>query len=91
MPEVPLLLGGEIEEQARHAARMEERFVWIVASTILVDVIWFNGSPSVTLPIVVLILQLVALTVIGRRMGVDDFVRLVERILYGFGQKGGGN
>lgn len=70
---------------------MEERFIWIVISVILVDVIWLRNSPNPTFPFVVLILELVALLVLARRMGVNDFVQLMDRILHGIGSKGTGN
>lgn len=76
--------------QAEKDARMEERFVWIVIAVILVDVIWFRNSPNPTFPIAALILELIALLVIARRMGVKDYVQLMDRILQGFGQRGGG-
>lgn len=72
-------------------ARMEERFIWIVVCVILIDVVWLRTSPNATFPIVILILELIALLVIARRMKVNDFVRLIDRILYGFGQKGAGS
>jgi hypothetical protein len=78
----------ELSEQKD--ARMEERFVWIVVTAILLDIIWFHDSTNATLPIVVMILELVALMVIARRMGVDDFVQLIGRVLHGIGNKGAG-
>ncbi|HEX2559132.1 hypothetical protein [Phenylobacterium sp.] len=71
-------------------ARSEERFVWIVLMVILLDIIWFRDSENPTLPVVVLVLELVALMVLARRMGVDDYVTLVGRILAQIGNKGGG-
>jgi hypothetical protein len=76
--------------QAEKDARMEERFIWVVICVILIDVIWLRTSPNATFPIVILILELIALLVLARRMGVHDFVKLIDRILYGFGQKGTG-
>lgn len=76
--------------QAEKDARMEERFIWVVACVILIDVIWLRTSPNPTFPIVILILELVALLIIARRMGVNDFVKLMDRILYGFAYKSGG-
>jgi hypothetical protein len=69
-------------------ARLEERFVWIVVAVILLDIIWFHDSTNAALPVVVMILELVALMVLARRMGVDDFVQLIGRVLHGIGNKG---
>jgi hypothetical protein len=71
-------------------ARVEERFLWIIAMVILVDVIWFENSPNPAFPIVILVLELIALIILGRRMGVSEATRLLERILQGIGQRGQG-
>lgn len=81
-------LGDELE--AVKDARKEERFIWILIVTILLDVIWFADSSNATLPIVVLILQLVVLVIIARRMGIDDVVALIDRLLHSVGSKAGG-
>lgn len=70
-------------------ARLEERFIWIVVTTILLDIIWFHDSTNAALAVVVMILELVALMVIARRMQVDDFVQLIGRVLTGIGNRGG--
>lgn len=80
----------ELQLQAEKDARLEERFVWIVVSVILVDVIWFQDAANATIPVVVMILQLIALMVLARRMGVDDYVQLLGRILASIGNKGAG-
>lgn len=87
-PKDEALAALESNLQSEKDARMEERFIWLVISVILVDVIWLRNSPNSTFPIVVLILELVALLVIARRMGVNDFVQLMDRILHGFGTRG---
>ena len=69
-------------------ARQEERFLWLLLAVILVDVIWFSNSPNPTFPIVVLILEIVGLFILARRMGVEEAVGLLERILQGIGQRG---
>lgn len=81
-------LGDELE--AVKDARKEERFLWILIVTILLDVIWFADSSNPTLPVVVLILQLVVLVIIARRMGIDDVVGLIDRLLHSVGSKAGG-
>lgn len=89
-PKDAALAALESELQAEKDARREERFIWIVISVTLIDVIWLRNSPNPTFPVIVLILELIALLVIARRMGVSDFVHLMDRILHGFGQRGGG-
>lgn len=80
----------EREHKAEKDARSEERFIWIVVCVILVDVLWFRGVSNPTLPLVVLILQLIVLLVLARRMGIDDVVVLVDRILHSAGKRAGG-
>lgn len=81
----------ETQLQAERDARSEERFVWIVVVTILVDVLWFRNAANALLPLVVLILELIVLLVLARRMGIDDVVQLVDRILHSVGRGTGGN
>lgn len=68
--------------------RKEERFLWIVVVVILVDVLWFKDSSNPTIPIVVLVLQLIILLVLARRMGIDGIVQLIDRILHTVGSRG---
>lgn len=39
--------------EAEQGARSEERFVWIMITVILVDVLWFRNALNPTIPIVV--------------------------------------
>jgi hypothetical protein len=71
-------------------ARNEERFIWIVVCTILVDVIWFRNAINPVLPLVILVLELLVLLVLARRMGIDDLVSLVDRLLHSVGRGAGG-
>lgn len=80
-------LGEELE--AAKDARKEERFVWIVIVTILLDVLWFSDSENPTLPVIVLVLQLIVLVILARRMGIDDVVELIDRLLHTVGSKAG--
>ncbi|MEH0195196.1 hypothetical protein V7S57_03800 [Caulobacter sp. CCNWLY153] len=83
---------AELEKklQAIEDARKEERFIWIVVCTILIDILWLSGSENAALSVIVLILELVVLFVLARRMGVEDIERLMDRILHSVSQKGGG-
>ena len=69
-------------------ARSEERFIWIIIVVILVDVIWFKDSPNPAAPFVVLVLQLILLMVIGKVMGIDDIVDLIDRFLHTVSKNG---
>jgi len=76
-------------EVARNA-RTEERFVWIMVTVILVDVLWFRNAQNPTIPVVVLVLELVLLLVLAKRMGVPELLLIFERIISRIGQTGGG-
>lgn len=65
------------EERER---RREERFVWIVVTLSLLDIILLGGVTNVATPIVVMILQLVALGIAVRRMGIRNAVAIVDRV-----------
>ncbi|MGQ3016334.1 hypothetical protein [Phenylobacterium sp.] len=82
-------LGEQLE--AAQDGRKEERFVWITIVVILVDVMWFKDSPNPTLPVIVLVLQLILLIILARRMGIDDVVELIDRFLHAVGNKGPGS
>lgn len=71
-------------------ARLEERFIWIVICTVLVDVLWFRSVSNPALPIVVMILELIILMILAKRMQIEDVQALMERIVYGMGKQGGG-
>jgi hypothetical protein len=79
----------EDEVAQEKEARREERFIWIVVCVILIDVLWFRNAANATLPVVIFILELVALFVLARRMDIKEIVNLVDRVLYGFSQRAG--
>jgi hypothetical protein len=63
---------SELQEQLAQEkdARMEDRFVFIVAVVILLDVVFFTVMPSFGGPLALLILQLLVLIPLAKRMGV---------------------
>jgi len=72
--------------ESEKASRQEERFIWIMVSVILVDVLWFRNAQNVTVPVVILILELVVLLVLAKRMGIQELVLIFERIINRIGQ-----
>lgn len=66
-------------------ARMEERFLWVVACVVLIDVIWFKDAANPTFPIVIMVLELVALAILARRWQVEEISSLVERVIQSVG------
>lgn len=80
----------EKELNAETDARKEERFVWIVVCTLLVDVIWFRGSSNAAIPVLALVLELVVLFVVARRMQIDEITLLMSGLINTVGKKVGG-
>lgn len=78
----------EAQLQAEADKRREERFIWIVVVTLILDIFFLKDSENATLPIVVLILELLILIVVARRLGIDDVVVLLDRILHNVSNKG---
>lgn len=82
-----------LEDQLSEAkdARLEERFIWIVVTVILVDVLWFRNASNAVVPIVVLILELVILFILANRLGIQEVKGLLDRIMQGLsrGSSGG--
>lgn len=79
------------ELTAERTARREERFVWMVISVILIDVLWFHTSSNVSLPLIVAVLELLALVIVARRMQIVEVVELVNRLLEGLTPKAAGS
>lgn len=80
-------LGKQLE--AAKDLRREERFIWLVAVVILIDVLWFKDAENAALPVIVLLLELVILFILARRMGIDDIVQLLDRLLHAVGNSSG--
>ena len=64
--------------------RLEERFVWICGTFVLLDAWWFSGMNSWGGPIALLALELPFLLVIGRQCQVEELSRIVNRLLDGW-------
>ncbi|WP_143025618.1 hypothetical protein [Paracoccus isoporae] len=69
-------------------ARQEERFAFTVGLILLLDVCFFTVMPSFGGPIALLILELLILIPLARQMGVDEIVKLLNRVLERFVSKG---
>ncbi len=62
-------------------ARKEERLVWILISLILLNVALFSSMQSILGPLVIGVLELVVLVIIAQRMGKEEVVQLVDRLI----------
>lgn len=66
---------------AERDARLEERFIFVVAATILLNVVFFSVLDGIGGPVALLILELLILVPLARRMGVGEIAQLLDRIL----------
>lgn len=64
----------------------EERFLWILACIVLLDAYIFTSMDNIAGPIVIGVLQLVAVVILADRCGVDTVAPLIDR-LTGFARK----
>ena len=62
-------------------ARKEARLVWILISLILLNVAFFSSMQSILGPLVIGVLELVVLVIIAQRMGKEEVVQLVDRLI----------
>lgn len=67
--------------EAERDARMEERFIFILVIMILLDVVFFSVLETWTAPLALVILQIILLLVLARRMGIQEFQILIDRLI----------
>ncbi|AQS41837.1 MAG: Hypothetical protein BHV28_11490 [Candidatus Tokpelaia hoelldobleri] len=69
------------ELQAIKDARNEDRFLFIVVTFFLLDVVFFSVLPNISGPIALLALQLLILFPLAKRMGMQEMVEILNKIL----------
>lgn len=62
-------------------ARKEERLLWILVSVILLNVAFFSSMESTLGPLIIGFLQLIALTVVATRLGLEEVVQIIDRLV----------
>ena len=72
-------LQKELEKE--RDARREERFIFIVVLTLLLDIILFTFLPSVSGPLAIVTLELLILIPLANRMGVQEIAQMLDRAL----------
>ncbi len=60
---------------------LEERFYWIAAIMLLVNIFTFSHMKTWSSPLAILILEIIILICLGRTLGVDDIWTLTEKII----------
>lgn len=71
----------EQELQRERDSRKEERFIFILIIISLVDTILFMQLESWAGPVIIGLIQLVALMVYARRSNIDEIVQLMDRLI----------
>lgn len=70
--------------------RAEERFLWIAAVAVLFNFIGYALIKDVLAFIPIFVLELILLTVVARRLGVDWAVQLLGALMHSLSKKLGG-
>lgn len=68
-------------------SRREERFCWIVTVMILLNALFFERIETTGVALTLLILQLVLVFVLAKRLGVEQLVLLLNRIIDGWSSR----
>ncbi|MCY3768485.1 MAG: hypothetical protein OXG56_03825 [Gammaproteobacteria bacterium] len=76
----------QIQELQKHLekekdARKEERFIWILVSTILLNICFFTAMQSMLGPLVIVFLQIIAFALVAKKMGMGEVVQLINRMV----------
>lgn len=77
-----------LEEQVQELnnKHYEERFIWVLVALVLFDAMIFLNMSNWTAPIVIGIIELVAIVIMADRCRVDTVAPLIDRITGALGQ-----
>jgi len=64
-----------------HDRHREERFAWIVITTILLTVLLLHDSSAEFLPLAVVILELPLLFLLAKKMSIESVAQLFDRLI----------
>ncbi|SEF58987.1 hypothetical protein [Nitrosomonas ureae] len=70
---------------------LEERFYWVLAMMIIINIIAFIHMPSWGGPIAIMILELFGLLALADKCGVDNVVIIITKIVDGWFQRNSNN
>lgn len=68
-------------------ARKEDSFLWILGVLALVDTVTLGAMDNWSAPIVIGLIQLVGVTVLADRLGIDTVAPLIDRLTGAFASK----
>ncbi len=82
-------LGERLEKEKDN--RKEERFIWLLVSVTLLNVFIFQNMESFLGPLIIGVFEAVALIVLAKILGLEEIVRLIDRLMVtASGSKGSG-
>jgi hypothetical protein len=73
------ILQKELDRQKE--GRKEERFYWVCALCVIVDILMFREMQTWASPVCISVIELLILISLGRRWGVDHIYTLTEKFL----------
>ena len=77
----------ERQLESERDCRREDRFVSLVIILILLDIILLNQAQNTAVVIVVFVLELLFLIVVAKRLGVEQIVGILDKLLGHFAKK----
>jgi hypothetical protein len=83
---------NELQEELAEErdARREDRFVFIVVTILLFDIMIFAVMPTFGAPLAILILELLILIPLARRLGAEEIAKTLDRVLGRISDRSGG-
>lgn len=70
----------ESKLEAERNSRLEERFGWVLVAVIIFDVWAFQFMATWTGPLVIGIFELLGLTVLANRLGIDEVLPILDKL-----------
>ncbi|MDF1601313.1 hypothetical protein PZ895_16250 [Mesorhizobium sp. YIM 152430] len=67
--------------EAERDSRLQERFGWVLVAVIVFDVWAFQHMHTWTGPLVIGVFQLLGLTVLANRLGIDEVLPIIDKIM----------
>ena len=81
----------ENDLEAERDLRKEERFGWVVAVVVLLNILLLGEMSNPVTPVGIFILELIALLVYAKRSGIDYVVVILDKLIGSVGKRIGNN
>lgn len=82
-----------LEEQlaAEKDGRNEDRFIALIIIFVLVDIALLNNASNFAVPLIALIFELIVLLILAKRMGSEEVVQMLDKIIHSVSRPRGGD